>query len=73
MAKTKERLPSVTEAARSAGKALSAWAAVEVAAKKAVGAAEAKAAPESFAEFHFTGATVRGVVKAGSCVLKVEV
>jgi hypothetical protein len=71
MSKSKN-VPAVTEAARDASKTLSVWSAVETRAKQLKDAAEKQEANGSFAEIHFTGARVQGVIKAGDVVLKID-
>lgn len=72
MAKTKSKVPAITAAAELAGSKLAAWQAVEANAKKIAAAIESEGATGNFAEFYFSGATVKGIVKAGQCVLKIE-
>ena len=74
MSKIKKEMnvPAVTEAAKLAGKQLSAWTAVETRAKSMLDAAQKEDVSTSFAEFRFTGCSVQGIVKAGNVVLKIE-
>jgi hypothetical protein len=72
MSKTKE-VTTVTQAARAAGTKLAAWDAIEAEAKLRLAEAEAKTeASDSFAEIHFNGSSVQGVVKVRDFVLKVS-
>jgi hypothetical protein len=47
------------------------WRAVEANARRIAEEASRAEAPDSFAEMEFSGAVVRGVVKAGNVVLKI--
>ena len=71
--KTKTNL-AITEAAQSAAGALSAWGAIEARAKSILAATEAQEATGSgnYAEFLFSGANVRAVIKAGECIVKID-
>ena len=71
--RTKTNL-AISDAAQSAAGALSAWGAIEARAKSILAATEAQEATASgsFAEIHFTHGNVRGVIKAGDVVLKIE-
>ena len=71
MAKHKN-VPAITEAAKQAAKALSAWTAVEAHGKRILEATNDAAVSGDFAELHFRGASVQGVVKVGNVVMKIE-
>ena len=62
----------ITAAAKEASQSLSAFTAVEAAAKRITDAVKTEDVTGSFAEFAFEGARVRGVVKAGSVVIKID-
>lgn len=70
MAKTKAL--AITEAAKQAGKQLSAWAAVEAHGKRILEATKDAEVTGDFAELHFSGARVQGIVKVGNVVMKIE-
>jgi hypothetical protein len=72
MSKTKE-VATVTQAAQMAGTKLALWDAIEAEAKLRLAEAEAKTeVSDSFAEIHFNGSSVQGVVKVRDFVLKVS-
>jgi hypothetical protein len=74
MSKTKA-VATIAEAARTAGTKLALWDAIEAEAKNHLEAAEARkdgALSDSFAEIHFCGSSVQGVVKVRDFVLKVS-
>ncbi len=69
----KHNVPAITEAAKQAAKSLTAWAAVEAHGKRILDAAkEANTVTGDFAELHFRGTSVQGVVKVGNVVMKIE-
>jgi hypothetical protein len=70
MSKTK-RNELVTKAAAEAAGVPTMWHAVEANARRIAEEAARAEAPDSFAEIEFSGAVVRGVVKAGNVVLKI--
>ena len=69
---TTKSVATITEAARSAGSKLSVWGAVEAEAKKRMIAAQEDKTGRNFAEIHFFGGSIEGVIKAGDVVLKVQ-
>jgi hypothetical protein len=74
MAKNRE-VATITRAAQNAGAKLALWNAVEAEAKNRLEEAEARKNGElsdSFAEIHFNGSSVQGVVKVRDFVLKVS-
>ena len=68
----KNQVATITEAARSAGQRLSVWGAVEAEAKKRMLEASDAKVGKNFAEIHFFGGSIEGVIKAGDVVLKVQ-
>jgi hypothetical protein len=69
---SKHKNLAVTEAASQAAKSLSAWGAVEAQAEKMLHAVQNTQAKGDFAELHFNGDHVQGVVKVGNFVMKIE-
>ncbi len=63
---------AITTLAQQAGKQLDAWAAVEANAKRILDVTKEADVTGDFAELHFTGARVQGVVKVGNVVMKIE-
>ena len=72
MTKHKGNALAISEAARQAATALTAWEAVEARAKQLRADAEAEPASTNFAEFHLTGSRIQGVIKAGEVILKID-
>jgi hypothetical protein len=71
MAKTKA--VAVTQAAQTAGTKLALWDTVEAEAKNRLAEAEAKKeGSDSWAEVHFNGSSVQGVVKVKDFILKIS-
>jgi hypothetical protein len=70
MSKSK-RSDLVTRAASEAAGVPTMWHAVQENARRIAEEAARGEAPDSFAEIEFSGAVVRGVVKAGNVVLKI--
>ncbi len=68
----KSNVPAITEAAQQAAKTLTAWTAVEAHGKRILEAAKDAKVTGDFAELHFSGARVQGVVKVGNVVMKIE-
>lgn len=62
----------ITDLARETGKQLNAWSAVEAHAKRQLDATRGTEVNGDFAELHFSGASVKGVVKVGNVVMKIE-
>lgn len=69
---SKHKNLAITEAAKQAANQLTAWAAVEARAKHLHADATAQPLTGNFAEIHFTGARIQGVIKAGDVVLKID-
>jgi hypothetical protein len=70
---SKTKAVAVTQAAQMAGTKLALWDAVEAEAKNRLAEAETKKElGDSFAEIHFCGSSVQGVVKVRDFVLKVS-
>lgn len=76
MPKTKHNgVPAVTKAAEQAGAQLTkltGFSAVEAQAKKVLAAMGRDEGTGNFAEFHFRGANVQGIVKAGEVTLTIN-
>ncbi len=68
----KNKLMAITETARAAGAQLTAWGAVEAHAKRILDATKEAEVNGDFAEIHFSGNHVQGVIKAGNVVLKID-
>ena len=72
MAKHTKNVPAITEAALQAAKSLTAWDAVKAHGKRIHEASRDATVTGDFAELHFSGARVQGVVKVGNVVMKIE-
>jgi hypothetical protein len=64
---------AISNAAQTAATKLASWDAVQAEAKHRLAEAEAKTElSDNFAEIHFSGASVQGVIKVGNTVLKLS-